>query len=117
GWLPQFLLRSRCGKLACKRICQRRKGRFASRLAPGGFVKPSVGSGLGGEALPASCARFRNPYAGAHLGKKITMALYPPLDPFHQEYLPVGDGHELYLEQCGNPDGVPVMVLHGGPGG
>ncbi|ARB44495.1 prolyl aminopeptidase [Alloalcanivorax xenomutans] len=45
------------------------------------------------------------------------MALYPPLEPFHQEYLPVGDGHELYLEQCGNPDGVPVMVLHGGPGG
>lgn len=29
----------------------------------------------------------------------------------------VGDGHSLYVEQCGNPDGRPVLVLHGGPGG
>lgn len=31
--------------------------------------------------------------------------------------LDVGDGHRLYVEQCGNPDGIPVVVLHGGPGG
>lgn len=31
--------------------------------------------------------------------------------------LDVGDGHQLYYEQCGNPDGKPVVVLHGGPGG
>jgi proline iminopeptidase len=31
--------------------------------------------------------------------------------------LDVGDGHRIYVEQCGNPDGVPVVVLHGGPGG
>ncbi len=29
----------------------------------------------------------------------------------------VGDGHRIYVEQCGKPDGVPVIVLHGGPGG
>lgn len=29
----------------------------------------------------------------------------------------LGDGHELYVEQSGNPDGPPVIVLHGGPGG
>ena len=31
--------------------------------------------------------------------------------------LDVGDGHRIYVEQCGNPDGIPVVVLHGGPGG
>jgi len=44
-------------------------------------------------------------------------ALYPQTAPFDQRMLPVGDGHELYVEQCGNPDGLPVIVLHGGPGG
>ncbi|MGF1446730.1 MAG: prolyl aminopeptidase [Pikeienuella sp.] len=42
--------------------------------------------------------------------------LYPSIDPFARTYLPVGDGHELYVEQCGRPDGMPVIVLHGGPG-
>jgi proline iminopeptidase len=44
-------------------------------------------------------------------------ALYPPLDPYDRQMLDVGDGHALYVEQCGNPAGVPVVVLHGGPGG
>lgn len=43
--------------------------------------------------------------------------LYPGIDPFDQRVLSVGDGHRLYVEQCGNPDGMPVVVLHGGPGG
>ncbi len=43
--------------------------------------------------------------------------LYPPLDPYDQRMLDVGDGHRIYVEQCGNPDGIPVVVLHGGPGG
>jgi proline iminopeptidase len=43
--------------------------------------------------------------------------LYPPIDPFEQLMLDVGDGHRIYVEQCGNPNGVPVVVLHGGPGG
>jgi proline iminopeptidase len=43
--------------------------------------------------------------------------LYPSIDPFDQRMLDVGDGHRVYVEQCGNPDGVPVIVLHGGPGG
>ena len=43
--------------------------------------------------------------------------LYPPLDPFDQRTLDVDGGHRLYVEQCGNPDGIPVIVLHGGPGG
>lgn len=43
--------------------------------------------------------------------------LYPLIDPFDQKMLNVGDGHRIYVEQCGNPQGVPVVVLHGGPGG
>ncbi len=43
--------------------------------------------------------------------------LYPIIEPFAREMLDVGDGHTLYVEQCGNPDGIPVVVLHGGPGG
>jgi len=41
----------------------------------------------------------------------------PLPQPFSLELLDVGDGHALYLEQSGNPDGVPALFLHGGPGG
>ena len=51
-------------------------------------------------------------------GKKgASQYLYPPVDPFDQRMLEVGDGHRIYVEQCGSPTGVPVVVLHGGPGG
>ena len=43
--------------------------------------------------------------------------LYPTIEPYDQRMLDVGDGHKIYVEQCGNPDGLPVVVLHGGPGG
>ncbi len=49
--------------------------------------------------------------------KSATAYLYSPIDPFDQRMLDVGDGHRVYVEQCGNPDGIPVVVLHGGPGG
>lgn len=43
--------------------------------------------------------------------------LYPPIEPYRCDRLPVSDLHTLYLEECGNPDGQPVVFLHGGPGG
>lgn len=43
--------------------------------------------------------------------------LYPSIEPFDSFELDVGEGHVLYVEQCGSPSGVPVIVLHGGPGG
>ncbi len=43
--------------------------------------------------------------------------LYPPIEPYESGHLDVGDGHSLYWELCGNPDGKPVVFLHGGPGG
>lgn len=49
--------------------------------------------------------------------KRAVSHLYPPIDPFDQRRLEVGDGHRVYVEQCGKADGIPVVVLHGGPGG
>jgi proline iminopeptidase len=43
--------------------------------------------------------------------------LYPPIEPFRQQSLDMPGGHRVYVEQCGQPDGEPVLVLHGGPGG
>ncbi len=42
--------------------------------------------------------------------------LYPPLAPRRHGMLPVDELHTLYWEECGNPDGLPVLFLHGGPG-
>jgi proline iminopeptidase len=43
--------------------------------------------------------------------------LYPAIDPYDTRMLDVGQGHTVYVEQSGNPEGLPVVVLHGGPGG
>lgn len=42
--------------------------------------------------------------------------LYPDIRPYHTEKLAVGQGHSLYLELSGSAQGIPVLVLHGGPG-
>ena len=49
--------------------------------------------------------------------KRAVEFLYPPIDPFDQRVIDMADGHRIYAEQCGNPHGIPVVVLHGGPGG
>jgi proline iminopeptidase len=41
---------------------------------------------------------------------------YPVTEPTASGWLDVGDGHRLYWEEAGNPDGVPALILHGGPG-
>jgi proline iminopeptidase len=46
-----------------------------------------------------------------------TRAQYPPIEPYDTGYLAVGDGHEMYYEQSGNPTGKPALFVHGGPGG
>jgi proline iminopeptidase len=43
-------------------------------------------------------------------------ALYPEIEPFNDGHLAVGDEHQIYYEECGNPDGQPVVFVHGGPG-
>jgi proline iminopeptidase len=42
--------------------------------------------------------------------------MYPPIEPYAHGMLDAGDGHRVYWETCGNPDGRPAVVLHGGPG-
>ena len=48
--------------------------------------------------------------------KEALLDLFPPITPYSSGYLAVDDTHNLYWEQSGNPDGVPVLLLHGGPG-
>src|SRR6476469_1345060 len=43
--------------------------------------------------------------------------LYPAIEPYQTGMLDFGDGHRLYWELSGNPNGKPVVFLHGGPGG
>jgi len=49
-------------------------------------------------------------------------SLYPDIEPFSHELLTTqqtlnkGGSHQVYVEQCGNPNGIPVIFLHGGPG-
>ncbi len=45
------------------------------------------------------------------------LQLYPPVDARQTGFLRVSDLHEIYWEESGNPSGLPVIALHGGPGG
>ncbi|APC92399.1 MULTISPECIES: prolyl aminopeptidase [Francisella] len=45
------------------------------------------------------------------------MPLYPAVEPYNREFLKVSDIHTIYFEECGNPNGKPVVFIHGGPGG
>jgi proline iminopeptidase len=42
---------------------------------------------------------------------------YPPIEPYRTGRLAVSGGHEIYFEECGNPQGAPALIVHGGPGG
>ena len=44
-------------------------------------------------------------------------ATHPPIEPYAVQRLRVSDLHELHVEECGNPQGRPVVFVHGGPGG
>lgn len=50
-----------------------------------------------------------------HIASQRT--LYPPIEPYRTGKFEVGDGHVLYYEESGHPQGKPVVFLHGGPGG
>ena len=43
--------------------------------------------------------------------------LFPPIEPFNEFYLEVSSKHKIYVEESGNPNGKPIIFLHGGPGG
>lgn len=50
------------------------------------------------------------------LENQTTDKLYPPIQPYKTGYLKVSNLHEIFYQLAGNPDGKPVMVIHGGPG-
>ena len=43
-------------------------------------------------------------------------SLFPNIQPYSNSYIKTDDGNKVYFEECGNPDGLPVLVIHGGPG-
>ena len=45
------------------------------------------------------------------------MSLFPPIEPYNDLFLEVSDLHTIHVEEAGNPDGKPVVFVHGGPGG
>ncbi len=45
------------------------------------------------------------------------MTLYPEIKPYQTHRLAVTEPHNLYIEESGDPDGIPVLFVHGGPGG
>jgi len=44
------------------------------------------------------------------------MTLFDPIEPYHHFFLKVSNLHTLYVEEVGNPHGIPILFLHGGPG-
>lgn len=48
---------------------------------------------------------------------KADQILYPPIKPYVQHSLQVDELHHLHIEECGNPEGIPILFVHGGPGG
>lgn len=58
------------------------------------------------------------PYHNAAMAETTERrALYAAIEANSSGHLDVGDGHEIYYEEAGNPHGKPVVFLHGGPGG
>ncbi|GMQ01285.1 hypothetical protein CsSME_00047975 [Camellia sinensis var. sinensis] len=49
--------------------------------------------------------------------QELNRNLYPDIEPYSSGFLKVSDIHSIYWEQSGNPNGHPVVFLHGGPGG
>lgn len=45
-----------------------------------------------------------------------TAELFPELEPYATHRLPVDKPHEIYVEECGDPRGIPILFIHGGPG-
>jgi proline iminopeptidase len=50
------------------------------------------------------------------MAEQTARVRYPKIEPFEHGMLEVGGGNRIYWETCGNPDGKPALVLHGGPG-
>ena len=97
------------------------KGRAGCARADESDFSIAVRKAIGGAAA-AGAAADRADSAPEHgappdgIAKAMPMEPYPPIDPFDEGMLPVGDRHTVNWCVSGNPDGKPVVILHGGPG-
>jgi proline iminopeptidase len=100
------------------------EARTLSRIPPrsgpvqaGHEVDPGEGES---EVGLVQVAEGRSPYETARwpvcCDPGTMAALHPAVEPFESGMLDVGDGHALYWEAVGNPQGMPAVYLHGGPG-
>src|SRR6266851_1379529 len=64
-------------------------------------------------AFRLRCYSARTPKLGASMSRRD---LFPPIEPYATGTLAVDGRHTLYWEESGNPRGLPVVFLHGGPG-
>ena len=51
------------------------------------------------------------------MSNKNNRELYPEIHPYKESFIKGDDTHEIFFEESGNPDGQPILFLHGGPGG
>merc|ERR1740117_2521274 len=104
----------------------------AVRVTTGSGRAVAVGPGrIGRTAAVATAAAAFATAAAAHIEaaqKKIDEArlhgrlgLFPPIEPYATGFITSttasGTVHRIFYEECGNPDGKPVVFVHGGPGG
>ena len=64
----------------------------------------------------ARCHRRDRPSPRLLARKILCVPRYPAIEPYETGLLDVGDGNLVYWESSGNPDGVPALIVHGGPG-
>ena len=66
--------------------------------------------------MPHRKKQEQQDYSKAPTHRMPLLDLFPPLTPYSSGFLAVDATHNIYWEQSGNPDGVPILLLHGGPG-
>ena len=90
-------------------MAKKKPAKKSAKKAPARAVKARAG-----RAAPSQSQKnaFMPPKAQA---QKLR-SLYPAIKPYNSGFLKVTDGHELYFEECGNPEGKPALMVHGGPG-
>src|SRR6185312_13418590 len=89
----------------------RRAALYLPTARPGERLNVDTGSKPQRSAGTIARAMATSPRAGAR------RRLYPPVKPYRTGFLRVSELHEIYFEECGNPNGKPAVFLHGGPGG
>ncbi|CCI42749.1 unnamed protein product [Albugo candida] len=96
---------------------------FRGSIAPIGLRFPTAGAHAKARVLlpiaALSCALMsmrQIPESESAHNECAEDNMYPAIEPYNTGYLSVSEGHQLYYEECGNPHGKPVLIVHGGPG-